>query len=108
MSKCVITASDRKRFENFNVIGCICCKAEGLYRVPVEAHHLLSGNRRRGHQFSLPLCRWHHRGETMLTKDQATQTWGPSLADGSKPFHERYGSDDELLAKTNELLKAVA
>ena len=44
----------------------------------------------------------------MLTKDQATQTWGPSLADGSKPFHERYGSDDELLAKTNELLKAVA
>jgi hypothetical protein len=35
---------------------------------------------------------------------QAEAIWGPSLANGSKPFHERYGSDDSLLAKTNEML----
>lgn len=106
MSK--ITDADRKRFENFNVIGCIACRLEGLYRVPIEVHHLLSGNRRRGHQFTIPLDKWHHRGESFLTKKDATDAWGPSLAHGSKPFHERYGSDDELLAKTNELLEAVA
>ena len=32
---------------------------------------------------------------------------GPSLAEGSKPFHERFGSDAELLARQNELLGVV-
>ena len=72
-----------------------------------EVHHLLSGNRRRGHQFTIPLCRWHHRSDSYITKSQATELYGPSLALNSKAFHERYGSDDSLLAKTNELLELL-
>ena len=34
----------------------------------------------------------------------ARDLFGPSLAHGSKPFHAAFGSDDELLARVNELL----
>ena len=99
-----ITDADRKRFELFQDVGCVCCWAHGIFRTPVEAHHLLAGGRRRGHAFTIPLCTWHHRAQSWVPMAQAEAIWGPSLANGSKPFHERYGSDDSLLAKTNEML----
>ncbi|MGP1667490.1 MAG: Ref family recombination enhancement nuclease [Rhodanobacter sp.] len=61
-----------------------------------EVHHLLSGNRRIGHQDTLPLCPHHHRA--------IGKGLGPSLANGSKPFHAEYGSDQELLAMTDRAL----
>ena len=72
-----------------------------------EAHHLISGNKRRGHAESIACCPWHHRAVQPygLTKSQATHLYGPSLADGSKPFHAAYGSDDELLQAQNTLLE---
>jgi hypothetical protein len=35
-----------------------------------------------------------------------TEQFGPSLARGSKPFHEAFGTDDELLAEVERLLGA--
>lgn len=70
-----------------------------------DYHHLKSGNIRRGHRFGIGLCGWHHRG---LTFGQASlamrRIFGPSLMDGSRLFHETYGSDDELLAMQDELI----
>ncbi len=89
---------------------CVACEIEfpdgrsvcGL----TEVHHLLSGNKRRGHMFVLPLGAWHHRGvcgDPNRLSDM--RCWyGPSLAEGSKPFRARYGTDDELLARVNALL----
>lgn len=65
-----------------------------------DAHHTLSGGRRRGHGDTLGLCPWHHRGvrpERFVSDRMATQVLGPSLAHGSKPFHALYGDDDYLL-----------
>jgi hypothetical protein len=33
--------------------------------------------------------------------------YGPSLARSSKAFHAAFGTDDELLARTNKLLEAI-
>jgi hypothetical protein len=33
--------------------------------------------------------------------------WGPSVAGGSRPFKERFGADDELLAIQNDLLSKL-
>lgn len=96
------TATDVERFELLRQIGCIACYLEGLRGIAcgrTEIHHLLSGNRRRGHRFTVPLGAWHHRGVTdRLTSADMTATFGPSLANGSKPFRERYGSDDVVLS----------
>lgn len=91
---------------------CICCEMEKLPGQcgPTEEHHLnlggKAGQKRRGEKFSIPLGRWHHRGEPpgKLTVSQAAAVYGPSLAKASKKFRDRYGTDDELLQLTNERL----
>ena len=93
-----VTKLDDRRFQRFQDIGCIACRQHGEYR-QADVHHLLSGGRRRGHEFTIPLCPYHHRNVGVGI--------GPSLACGSKPFHEAFGSDEELLARTNRLLAAA-
>lgn len=100
------TKAERERFDALRLIGCLCCRSRGAWTLPAEIHHLLSGNRRRGHEFTIPLCPWHHRGKVFrgMTAREMTEDFGPSLALGSKPFHAAFGSDEELLAAVNELL----
>jgi hypothetical protein len=101
------TVAEQARIERIIARGCLACRtalAEQAQRT--EAHHLLSGGRRRGHAFTVPLCGWHHRGEPPpgWNTKQAREAFGPSLRLESRAFHERYGSDDELLARVNELI----
>lgn len=65
-----------------------------------DYNHAKSGNVRRGHAFGYALCKWHHMRYPMEGNTFATmrQIYGPSLLDGSRTFHETYGSDDELIA----------
>lgn len=68
----------------------------------VEGHHLLSGGIRIGHFDLLGLCLWHHKGRLIVngwTHDTHRRLLGPSLAEGSVPFHDKFGSDDQLLAQ---------
>jgi hypothetical protein len=101
------TASEVERFEKLQALGCIACRYLGVTGRKGEVHHLKSGNKRIGHQATILLCKWHHQGHTALGKKIAEEEYGPSLAYGSKPFHERFGSDEFLLDKTNELLRTV-
>lgn len=91
--------------------GCVCCAARGYDREPggplAEAHHLLSGGIRRGHLHTVGLCAWHHRGRLIVTGwTHAThrRLLGPSVAEGSVPFHEAFGDDDALMAATHALI----
>lgn len=77
-----------------------------------DYNHAKSGNLRRGHMFGFALCKWHHMRYPMEGNTFATmrQIYGPSLMDGSRIFHETYGSDDELIANQtyiNELRAAA-
>lgn len=101
------TRAERARFEALHEIGCICCRKRGFRSWPVEIHHLLSGNRRRGHLYTIPLSPWSHRGVLSCgwTRSMMTDVFGPSLAHGSKPFHAAFGSDDSLLAEVNALIE---
>lgn len=95
--------------------GCVCCAARGYYREPdgpvAEAHHLLSGGIRRGHKHTVGLCVWHHRGRLIVagwTHATHRRLLGPSLAEGSVPFHEAFGDDDALMAATHALIARQA
>lgn len=102
------TKAESARFEAIKSLGCIACLKLRLPMQcgPTEAHHLLSGGRRRGHMDSIPLGQWHHRAVQWKTMNsrQMTEFFGPSLAKGSKPFHAAFGSDTELLEMTNQLI----
>lgn len=103
------TKDEQARMAAIKELGvCVACHVSGKQRwpQPVDVHHLLSGNRRRGHRYTVGLCGWHHRKLTDFgcTEKEMRDDLGPSLADGSKPFRAAFGSDDELLALQDALL----
>lgn len=71
-----------------------------------DYHHLLSGGIRRGHMFGVCLCPWHHRAVIGwgCTHKEMRDYYGPSLAEGSKPFHAEFGSDQDLLNRQDAIL----
>lgn len=105
------TKAEREHLAAVKALPCIACFIEARFNVltvcgPTEVHHTLSGNKRRGHMFVLPLGRWHHRAVPFdgLSARQMRSLHGPSLARESKMFRLWYGDDDVLLARVNELL----
>jgi len=95
------TKAEQARFDRMKDMGqCVACYQRGIHgRGYIEIHHLLSGNRRIGHLASVSLCQWHHRA---VVTDGASRSdmdywFGPSLANGSKPFRAEFGTDKELL-----------
>ena len=71
--------------------GCICCILDGQQPRPTAVHHILSGGRRKGHLFTLPLCDpGHHQGG---------QAFGMVSRHPNKArFEAEYGTEHELLA----------
>jgi hypothetical protein len=78
-------------------LGCIVCHLFLGVFSPAEPHHMLSGGRRRGHFFTIPLCFLHHRSgrndEEVVSRDQ-----------NQRRFEKRYGTEDSLLAETRDLV----
>lgn len=72
-----------------------------------DYNHTKSGNKRRGHRHGFMGCLWHHRGrvEDGWSHKTMRAIYGPSLMDGSRLFHETYGTDDELIAIQNDVLE---
>lgn len=94
---------------------CIACSIEGVAQpFPTESHHLNAGGhagqRRRGDEFQIPCCGWHHRALLIpgMNRDAMCHRYGPSLATDSRQFRFSYGTDDQLLAITNDRLRRIA
>ncbi len=68
--------------------GCVACLQDG-HQTPASIHHIVQGNRRLGHLFTLPLCYLHHQGDGSEV---------PSVHFAKRAFVARYGSELELLA----------
>lgn len=77
------------------------------YCGPVEFHHFTSGGIRVGHLWGVALGQWHHRGRVLDFTSHARmrEHFGPALSEGSKPFHDAFGSDALLLEMQDELLR---
>lgn len=107
------TKAEAARMARLKEMPCLCCSQQKVPQPsPTEIHHLLSGNKRRGHLFTIPLCGWHHRGllpsdEMFLIDDFARKCIGESLAWSPTKFRAHFGTDDELLARTNTLLETT-
>jgi hypothetical protein len=102
--------AEQARFDAIKHGGCMACAQRGIDMVGqglVEVHHLLSGGRRIGHMATVGLCIWHHRACLLWGHTHADMRteYGPSLAEGSKPFRAEFGTDTELLTMQNQLLE---
>lgn len=102
------TRAQQARFDAIREVGCIACRMRGLARF-AEIHHLTVGGRhgqkRRGHDATIGLCPWHHRGENTSGERDPAALYGPSYAHQPRAFRETFGSDEALLAMQNELIE---
>ncbi len=104
--------AEQARFDRLKQGGCMACIQRGIDIAGqglVEVHHLLSGGRRIGHMATVGLCCWHHRACLYFAHNHADMRaeYGPSLAEGSRPFRDEFGTDTELLQMQNEILGEV-
>lgn len=78
--------------------GCIVCWLQHGIKTPAAIHHILSGGRRMGHFWTLPLCDpGHHQNPQQGSGKVARH---PDKA----RFESAYGTELELLAKLRRLL----
>jgi len=82
------TKAEREWMSRIAELGCVACKQDG-HQSPASVHHIVQGNRRLGHLFTLPLCEIHHKGDGRVV---------PSVHFTKRTFAARYGSELELLA----------
>lgn len=105
------TRAQQARFDAIRECGCIACDMRGLSRF-AEVHHLTIGGRhgqkRRGHDFTVGLCPWHHRGDNSFHDLNPEAIYGPSYALRPKAFRDTFGQDDHLLAYQNTLIERLS
>ena len=105
-----MTKYERMRIEAMMRLGCVFCAVLGVVNAhQLECHHIVDGNRRLGHWYSLPCCAGHHR--LMWTPEQR-QIFTPEqlvgVASGSKAFEPIYGTEREMWVKVQRRLKLPA
>lgn len=101
-----LTKADEARRTAIHAGNCMACAQRGIDLTGqglVQWHHLKG---RKHHDLTIGLCYWHHQAGLFWghSHDEMRERYGPSLAEGSKPFHAEFGSDDELLARQNDVL----
>lgn len=93
------TKAEKERMDRVANLGCIVCRLYYQMHVPANIHHLTGLKYRsmgKKAKEYIPLCPTHHQyGNHML----------PSVHSHPKLFKEKYGSQEHLLNRTNELLK---
>ena len=93
--------ADRDRLEKIAQTPCIVCLLYLSAETPAEVHHLVEAGRRKGHQFTIPLCHIHHRAGVIWTLAVSRHPY-------KAEFERRYGTEAFLLEETNKLIKVYA
>lgn len=91
--------AERLHFSRLADLGCIACYLDGNAGTPAEIHHARAGTgmgRRSSSAAAIPLCPNHHRG--------LSHPGTPSIHLSKRAFIDRYGTEDDLLRVTEDLL----
>jgi hypothetical protein len=101
-----MTKAEKDRITRILGLGCVACAHLGIPNGRhIQVHHLIQGNRRLGHTFTIPLCEQHHTGYNWQ------ELWGiipnemqVSLADGRKAWVKCYPTEKELWERVQDRL----
>lgn len=103
------TKAQQARLDALKEMGCICCWNFHGFKAQAEIHHLVDRGTRKhsgGHDATIPLCSWHHRGLTEggAQWKELTLALGPSLALSKRQFIKVFGTERQLLETVNAML----
>lgn len=91
--------SEKQFHDSMAQIGCIACRKDGMFNPVVSIHHIDGRTKPGAHKLALPLCYPHHQGDGKVV---------PSVHGNKRQFENRYGTQRQLLAECNELLRGQA
>lgn len=91
-----MTKAERKHQSMVASLGCIACRIDGIVNTHVSIHHIDGRTKRGAHMRVLALCAEHHQtgGES-----------APAIHPYKRRFELKYGTQEELLRMTNDMLK---
>ena len=93
------TKAEKAHWDKVAQLGCIACLADG-YRNPLVSIHHINGRTKKGaHIQVLALCAGHHQDGTGNDKNML------AIHPFKRRFETKYGTQQELLIKTNQLLQ---
>lgn len=100
------TRAESLRIGRMKELGCCACI---VYGIPndrfIECHHIVEGNKRLGHLYTIPLCAGHHRGAWQPAQISAlAPELLVSISSGSKVFTPIYGTNRSLWDKVQFVL----
>lgn len=108
------TKAQAVRLDALSRMRCVCCEMEQAKQpFPTEVDHLVDKGYRAlsgGHDATIPLCAWHHRGVCLvgISSDTMKGRYGPSFALQKRLASSWYGSKRELLEVVNTVLSRRA
>lgn len=83
------TKAEKERNDKLKQTHCILCALAGDFKKRrLEIHHIVRGNKRLGHWYTLQLCAGHHQSKWT---DQAIRV---GIKSGRHAFREQYGYDE--------------
>ena len=97
--------ADRDRLAAVSSLPCLPCLIDGYPSVPATVQHVVEARKRLGDFFTYPSCPWHHQAGMNGNVEKLTATYGPSLALDRREFATRYGSERQLVAITDALVR---
>lgn len=104
-----MTKYEAERLDALLRLGCSFCAVLGIVNTATDVHHIIEGNRRLGHWYTLCVCPGHHRGawtpeqKQILTPEQLV-----GVNSGSKAFEPLYGTEREMWVKVQHRLRLPA
>ena len=108
------TKAQAARLAAVSAMSCVCCQMESMQQPwPTEVDHLVDKGYRKhsgGHDATIPLCAWHHRGicRDGMTAETMRAHYGPSFELQQRTASNWYGTKRELLEFVNALLAKAA
>ena len=91
------SAADKRLHSDMAALGCIACRIDGHHNPTVSIHHIDGRTKAGAHSKVLPLCAGHHQDGYGVPGLIAVHPW-------KRRFEDRYGRQEELLAKCLELI----
>jgi hypothetical protein len=102
------TLAEVMRFEAIRTVGCTPCWLNGVSFNPCAVHHVVKGRKRLGHRWTYGNCDWHHQGYPLNGLDErgSEEIAGPSLAKNPRAYHERFGTEEQLVALCDAMIES--
>lgn len=101
------TREEKRRMDLMVQLPCRACIQEppGWPRARSCVQHIVEGNRRMGHLYTIPLCAGHHQGrwtraQRHFMDSSVIEMRAVALSDGSKLFVARYGTERDMWEET--------